>query len=112
MTKELNIDDVDNFTKKELSKLLAQRTDAKLFETSAFVDEFFDLLSDVLVSGKRVSIKGLGTFYSKETTTRRLRSNLTGELLELKPQSKIYFRSTASLNKAATKRYLQEHNGQ
>lgn len=49
-------------TKKDLAKIMANKTNRTVKESVSSVDAFIDALSDTLLSGKQVYIRGFGTF--------------------------------------------------
>ena len=52
----------DQFTLYELIGLLSQRNQMKQADAEAFVQTFFALIKETLVTDKYVKVKGLGTF--------------------------------------------------
>jgi integration host factor subunit beta len=61
-------------------------------EAKAFVDLFFQSITDTLAKGDRVEIRGLGAFSIREYDEYRGRNPKTGEVVKVKPQKLPFFK--------------------
>lgn len=66
-------------TKADIVEDIAQKTGLTKKEVGETVDLFLDNVSDLLVQGKHLEIRGFGTFKIKERKARMARNPRTGE---------------------------------
>lgn len=80
-----------------LSSLLAQSTGKSKKLSEDFLREFFKLVSECLVEGDPIKIKGLGTFKIQEVESRVSVNIQTGEPLEIGQHKKVTFTPSKEL---------------
>jgi len=78
--------------KSQLIKTLAERLSISLEEATIIVSTFFDSIKEALKAGKRVEIRGFGSFKIKEYQGYTGRNPSSGELVEVKPKKLPFFR--------------------
>lgn len=78
--------------KSQLIKTLAERLSISIEEATVIVSTFFDSIKDALKSGKRVEIRGFGSFKIKEYQGYTGRNPSSGELVQVKPKKLPFFR--------------------
>ncbi|WP_456325388.1 HU family DNA-binding protein [Desulfonauticus submarinus] len=78
--------------KSDLIKQLAEDKNLTPEEASDFVNIFFDSMREALLAGKRVEIRGFGSFKIKEYKGYVGRNPKTGEKVEVKPKKLPFFK--------------------
>ncbi len=78
--------------KSQLIKTLAERLSISIEEATIIVSTFFDSIKEALKAGKRVEIRGFGSFKIKEYQGYTGRNPSSGELVEVKPKKLPFFR--------------------
>ncbi|MCF8038254.1 MAG: integration host factor subunit beta [Desulfohalobiaceae bacterium] len=78
--------------KSQLIKTLAERLSISMDEATIIVSTFFDSIKEALKDGKRVEIRGFGSFKIKEYQGYTGRNPSTGELVKVKPKKLPFFR--------------------
>ena len=78
--------------KLELIKALKNEIDLTKSEAEAIVNLFFDEMSNTLVKGDRVEIRGLCSFYVKKYKAYTGRNPKTGESTQVKPKKLPFFK--------------------
>ena len=69
--------------KDEIVRYIASKTGATQSSVEEIITMFFNLITDALVSGKRVKVNGFGMFESKERKARTGRNPHTGESIPI-----------------------------
>ncbi|MBO4300702.1 MAG: integration host factor subunit beta [Desulfovibrio sp.] len=83
--------------KSELVNTLAVSADISEGEASIFVDTFFNEMRKALIEGKRVEIRGFGSFKIKEYASYTGRNPKTGESVQVSPKKLPFFRAGRDL---------------
>ncbi|MCF8107481.1 MAG: integration host factor subunit beta [Desulfohalobiaceae bacterium] len=78
--------------KSQLIKTLAERLSISIEEATIIVSTFFDSIKEALKAGKRVEIRGFGSFKIKEYQGYTGRNPSSGALVEVKPKKLPFFR--------------------
>jgi integration host factor subunit beta len=78
--------------KSQLIKTLAERLSISIEEATIIVSTFFDSIKEALKAGKRVEIRGFGSFKIKEYQGYTGRNPSSGELVDVKPKKLPFFR--------------------
>jgi len=78
---------------------ISQSSGTKVSVTQKVLREFVKTLSEVLKSGDKVSISGLGMFCTKSTKPKNGRNPKTGEIVPIPARKKVSFRPTDGLRK-------------
>jgi integration host factor subunit beta len=78
--------------KSELIRALAEKEGISLDEAAHVVNTFFETIKDRLKQGKRVEIRGFGSFKIKEYPGYEGRNPSTGETVQVKPKRLPFFR--------------------
>ncbi|SDN29353.1 integration host factor subunit beta [Desulfonauticus submarinus] len=78
--------------KSDLIKQLAEDKNLTPEEASDFVNTFFDSMREALLAGKRVEIRGFGSFKIKEYKGYVGRNPKTGEKVEVRPKKLPFFK--------------------
>ncbi len=86
--------------KKLIKKLKEKNPQLNKFELESVIDAFSKTVSNALISGKNVEIRGLGRWYLKKLKENfNARNPLTNELIYKPERVKVRFRSSKKLNK-------------
>jgi len=85
--------------KSELIEKVAERVNLPRKKAEEVVDLIFDSMSQTLVKGDRVEIRGLGSFTVKEYGSYQGRNPRTGETIQVKPKRLPFFKSGKELKK-------------
>ena len=86
-------------TRKELSKILEEKTLFSASKCAEFVDMVFEALAETLERGEKIKISGFGNFVLKEKAARRGRNPQTGEKMEIAARRVVKFKPGAVLRK-------------
>jgi len=78
--------------KAELVEALRKKTGLTRAKAEEVVELFFDKMSDALVSGDRVEIRGLCSFHVKNYKAYTGRNPKTGEAIQVKPKKLPFFK--------------------
>jgi len=92
--------EVQKITKKDLIDMLSNELESvSKKEISQFLSVFSDTVKEMLLSGKEVSITGLGTFKLKHKPKKEMVVGFTGNKVEVPERYTIKFQPSASLKK-------------
>lgn len=78
--------------KSQLIKALADKEDLTIKQAEEVVNTFFESISEALVEGDRVEIRGFGSFKVKEYDGYTGRNPKTGVEIEVKPKKLPFFK--------------------
>jgi nucleoid DNA-binding protein len=81
-----------NVTKQDLIQEASRSSGRSQAETRLVAETFMKAVSDLLVAGKIIEIRGFGTFYAKERKPRPARNPRTGEICPLGARRVALFR--------------------
>ena len=85
---------------KLIKKLKEKNPQLNKFELESVIDAFSETVSNSLISGKNVEIRGLGRWYLKKLKENfNARNPLTNELIYKPERVKVRFRPSKKLNK-------------
>jgi len=82
----------NSMNKLELIEELRNKADLTIKEARNVVDLFFDEMSNALVNGDRVEIRGFCSFYVKDYKAYTGRNPKTGEQTRVKPKKLPFFK--------------------
>ena len=86
--------------KKLIKKLKEKNPQLNKFELESVIDVFSKTVSNALISGKNVEIRGLGRWYLRKLKENfNARNPSTNELIYKPERVKVRFRSSKKLNK-------------
>ena len=85
--------------KLELVAALSEQENLSRSDAKKIVDLFFDSMSDALIRGDRVEMRGLCTFFVKEYKGYDGRNPKTGELVSVKSKKLPFFKSGLDLKR-------------
>jgi integration host factor subunit beta len=83
--------------KSELVKSLADQVAISMDESSVVVNTFFDCMKHALMDGRRVEIRGFGSFKIKQYAAYAGRNPRTGEKVMVSPKCLPFFRAGKEL---------------
>lgn len=83
--------------KSELVKNLADQVAISMDEASVVVNTFFDCMRSALMEGRRVEIRGFGSFKIKQYAAYAGRNPRTGEKVLVSPKCLPFFRAGKEL---------------
>ena len=78
--------------KPDIVQLLSKDIDIPLRKTDEIVDKFFETMSNALLSGDRIEIRGFGSFEVREYDGYTGRNPKTGEEKEVLPKKLPFFK--------------------
>lgn len=85
--------------KSELVEKIAERVNLPRKKAEEVVDLIFDSMSQALIKGDRVEIRGLGSLTVKEYGAYKGRNPRTGESIQVKPKRLPFFKTGKELKK-------------
>jgi integration host factor subunit beta len=83
--------------KKDLILSLAEQNDLSNVDSAQIVDLFFNAMTEALVGGQRVEVRGLCTFQVKTYKGYQGRNPMTGEPVAVKPKKLPFFKPGTDL---------------
>ena len=84
---------MQTITKADLAKILADEIDCKNTMAKQAVDILFETLSEAIIEGERIEIRGFGSWEVKRTNARpRARNPRTGEEVYVPARRKVGFK--------------------
>ena len=86
-------------TKRDLIQGLNEQADISVKEAASVVKIFLDQMSDALVAGDRVEIRGLCSFYVKEYESYQGRNPRTGKRVTVASKKLPFFKCGRELRK-------------
>ncbi len=85
-------------TKSELIEQLSDESgNLNKKEAELIVNTIFDTISDALVGGDRVEIRGFGSFTIRERDAREARNPKSGDLVKIPPKKTPFFKTGKEL---------------
>ena len=79
-------------TKSELFEALAEQSGIAMKRAELIVNEVFDAMSETLIAGDRIEIRGFGSFVVKEYGSYTGRNPKTGEQIKVEPKKLPFFK--------------------
>jgi len=73
--------------KSELIEILAEQKGISYKKSEEIVNTIFDSMSEAMISGERIEIRGFGSFVINEYKSYTGRNPKTGESIDVKPKS-------------------------
>lgn len=89
--------------KSELVKIISEKLNISHQKTEDAVEAFFDLLTQALATGKRVELRGFGSFSSREYASYIGRNPKTGEPVNVAPKILPFYKMGRELKNAINK---------
>lgn len=89
--------------KTELVEAIATKTGMTKTDVDKVVSSFVDVVTDALVNGDKVSLKGFGNFEVKERGERSGRNPRTGETMIIAASKAPSFKASSALKSAVNK---------
>ena len=86
-------------TKSQLIILIAQQLKLPRTDADAAVDAVFDSIASSLESGRRIELRGFGSFGLKERRERAGRNPKTGESVAVEAKRVLFFKTGLALRK-------------
>jgi integration host factor subunit beta len=83
--------------KKDLISSLAEQNGLSNVESARVVDLFFNAMTEALVRGERVEVRGLCTFQVKTYKGYKGRNPMTGETVSVEPKRLPFFKPGTDL---------------
>ncbi len=83
----------------ELEKQLADKFRLQPQQSEQIIDTIIDHMTEVLQNGKRIEIRGFGSFFTKGYKPYSGRNPRTGETVEVQPKKLSHFRPSKELIK-------------
>lgn len=89
--------------KAELIEAIASKTELTKTDVDKVVSSLIDVITDALVKGDKVSLKGFGNFEVRQREARMGRNPKTGETMEIAASKAPAFKASTALKKAVNK---------
>ena len=78
--------------KSELIEILSEKKNISYKKSEEIVNTIFDVMSDALINGERIEIRGFGSFVINEYKSYVGRNPKTGESIDVKPKKLPFFK--------------------
>ena len=88
-----------NVTKQDLISEISRITGLTQADIKVAVEEFLSVVSDTLIEGRTIEIRGFGTFLTKVRKPRPARNPKTGEVVPLLKRTVPLFKFSSDLRK-------------
>lgn len=96
--------DGEKMLKKDLINAVTEEMDGYLKkDISQVVDIILDSIVDALAEGRRVEIRGFGSFSVRQRKARSTKNPRTGKIMEIPPRNNLHFTMSKSLKEALVK---------
>ena len=82
----------EKMTKSELIEAFATKKIMPLYQADRIIDEIINCMTNALISGDRIEVRGFGSFENREYIARDGRNPKTGEVVTLKPRKSPFFK--------------------
>ena len=89
----------NNLTKKDIVEEIASRVGLAQVDTKVIVENFLDAISQALINGENIELRGFGRFKLRMRGARKARNPRTGEPVDVKAQIRTVFEASRELNK-------------
>ena len=89
-------------TKVDLVNVIAHRTGLTKNETESVVNSLFESIIDSLKAGKRIEIRGFGSFNIRHKNLRQARNPRTGEKVTVEPKNVPSFKISKEFKTAVS----------
>ncbi|NMW21166.1 MAG: integration host factor subunit beta [Chlorobiaceae bacterium] len=89
-------------TKADLVNAIAHKTGLTKYETESVVDAFFESVIDSLKAGKRIEIRGFGSFNIRHKNLRDARNPRSGEKVTVEPKDVPVFKISKEFKHAVS----------
>ncbi|MEI6692075.1 MAG: HU family DNA-binding protein [Chlorobium sp.] len=89
-------------TKADLVNAIAHKTGLTKYETESVVDAFFESVIDSLKTGKRIEIRGFGSFNIRHKNLRDARNPRSGEKVTVEPKDVPVFKISKEFKHAVS----------
>ena len=86
-----------NITKKELVDEIASQTGFTQVKTKVIVEGLIDAVTDAVIEGNNIELRGFGRFKNKQRKERRTRIPKTGELVNIPAKVRPVFEPSKDL---------------
>lgn len=96
--------------KSELIELASEKLNQPKKKIESAVNMIFDLMTDALVNGGRIEIRGLGSFVTKNYESYTGRNPRTGESISVEPKKLPTFKVGKELRERVNGGPLQHHD--
>lgn len=83
--------------KADLVERVFERTGFSKKEVAKAVDVLFEIIKEAVKKGEKVRVQGFGSFWVKETASRRRRHPKTGQEIEIASRKAMVFKPSCSL---------------
>ncbi len=92
-------------TRSELISIMAARSEAlKVADIEHIVDTIIDTMTDALSNGRRIELRGFGSFTVKERSARTARNPRTGASVKVPARRTLNFKAGKNLRDALNNR--------
>ncbi len=86
-------------TKADIVELVAEKSGNTVKDAKIVLEQFLEEVKNCLVEGKRLEIRGFGTFKVKNHKARKARNPKTGQEVVVPARKKAAFKVSRELNK-------------
>lgn len=100
---------MSNTTKHDLIIAVSKATGLTQADTKIVVEDFLEILSQILEQNGTIEIRGFGTFYTKVRKPRPARNPKTGEVVPLKRRIVPLFKYSSELKSKISDTLLQKN---
>ena len=87
-------------TKADMVKIICEKMDFALKESTEIVDQVFDIMKETLEGGEKIKISGFGNFVIRAKRPKKGRNPKTGEEMEISGRKVVTFEPSNVLRKA------------
>ncbi|MBN1898456.1 MAG: integration host factor subunit beta [Spirochaetes bacterium] len=95
--------------KEKIIDIISERlSDYPRTEISKIINEFFEVIKELLAKGIKIEMRGFGTFYTKHKLSKKARNPKTGESVQAEEKDVPYFKPGSIMRRIVkTKNYFK-----
>jgi integration host factor subunit beta len=99
-------------TKSDLAEAVAARTNVPRADAEKFVDQVFDAMTEALIRGQRIELRGLGVFEVRQYEAYTGKNPRTGEPVAVKRKRLPFFKAGKEIRERLNRAAEQEQKSQ
>ena len=81
-----------SLTRRDLARALKERLGGTIQDNDFWLSELFDVVRESVAKGKRIELRGFGTFESREIASHKTKNPVTGKAMTVPKSYTVDFR--------------------
>jgi len=92
-------------TKNELIEQLSEKANIPRVKASIIIDTIFNTMTEALMKGDRIEVRGFGTFSNRQYEARKGRNPSTGRAIRVQPKKLPHYKMAKELKNELVQSY-------